>query len=97
MIIKTIQYNENNISQYINLVLYFQYKIRDIFIEYIIDQYVFNKLELLDKLVNFSIITNKIKEKCADYEWKSNDQLQYLSKYIIIEKLNLCENNKYNR
>ena len=49
---------------------------------------------LLDKLVNFSIIVQKIKETCENYQWKSNNQLQYISQYIIIEKLNLCENKR---
>src|SRR5690606_37097551 len=74
-----------------------QYDIADKFIEYIIKDYVFTKLSLLDKLLEFKNIRDKIEKKCETgdwktcdtYYWQSNEQLLYISKHIPIRKLNL--------
>ena len=90
---KAISYDENNILKYIDIVSYFQYSIKENFIDYIIEHYVFDQMLLLDKLEHTNIIT-KIEKLCEEYKWKSNEQLLYISKYIVIKKLNLsCNKN----
>ena len=84
---KKIQYDENNISQYVNLVLYFQYDIMDRFINYVIYNYVFNKMLFLDKLVNFNTIVEIIKKEFESYSCYSDSHLLYISKYITIENI----------
>src|SRR5690606_16061886 len=90
---RDITYDRHNISNYINLVLYFQYDISEKFIFHIIKEYVLNKPSLSDKISKFKIIVDKIETFSEMWYWQSNEQLSNISKYVAVKTVDLCYSN----
>ena len=51
-----IQYNEQNINQYINFALFFQLDITSNFISYVVKEYVLNRLIFLEQISSYIVI-----------------------------------------
>ena len=81
---KKIRYTKENINNYIELLVFFKYKILNEFLEYILQ---FRLLEVISNNYALTVITNIYNNK--EFKWKSDEQLIYVSKYINITILNL--------
>ena len=92
---ENIEYTNNNINKYIELLVFFQYKILDEFIEYILNKYILNckLLEVITNAYVISFITTAF-TNINNIQWESDKQIIYISKYIKITKLYLfCNKN----
>ena len=88
-----IEYTDENIAKYVDIMLYFQYDISDDFCDYIVLTYIVNK-QFLDKICIFCPIVDVIQKLCKYDEKKllSDDVLIYISQYIDIYDLNASNN-----
>ena len=81
---KQFKYTKENINKYIELLVFFKYKILNEFLEYILQ---FQLLEVISNIYALTVITNIYNNK--KFKWESDEQLIYVSKYINITILNL--------
>lgn len=85
-----IECNNDNINYYIDLIYYFQYDIKDKFLDYIIDKYILGKNMFLDVItIGFGEIEHKIKNICKNINVLNGKQLIYITQYINIDEYNV--------
>ena len=80
---KQFKYTKENINKYIELLVFFKYKILNEFLEYILQ---FKLLEVISNTYALTVITNIYN---TEFKWESDKQLIYVSKYINITILKL--------
>ena len=83
---KQFTYTKENINKYIELLVFFKYKILNEFLEYILQ---FQLLEVISNIYALTVITDIYNN--TKFKWKSDEQLIYVSKYINITILNLYD------